>query len=353
MVDEKRKRLLLHAMSQVNQKASAQTQLTSDILSRDQLLPFIRKVEAIVSEHDINSAVLAYWSSSDVKWILPSRSELLDLSKTEITISSFSEERDEELDEFLFACASTDLNVVLYGALASSSNQSSEYECCGSLDANVVRRVIQNMAPYFEFIDPMDANKLESAILKCPSQQTTAHLMNSLQHKWKELKLSLPETAQAFQQQKESIGQTDAVKITTEEEQWVRISNNYPYPIANPFRMLDSITNASEKYKEQLKLIENLLALLAGICLSISAQNEPKILADLRDYVSHGVSMGHWREIIRKSVAAWKGSSTKEIKLAKHISQLKIEQTERGFGKAVEQLIRARNDFAHHRGPTA
>jgi hypothetical protein len=133
----------------------------------------------------------------------------------------------------------------------------------------------------------------------------------------------------------------------------MRIANYYPYPIASPFRTLESITNASEKYKEQLKLIENLLALLAGISLAVSAQNEPAVLADLRECVAAGVSMGHWRVLIRKCTVGWKGSSTKDIPIAKAITGLRMELTEKGFGKCVEQLIRTRNDFAHHRGPTA
>jgi hypothetical protein len=57
--------------------------------------------------------------------------------------------------------------------------------------------------------------------------------------------------------------------------------------------------------------------------------------------------------MIRKSTVAWRTSSTKDIPLAKAIGALRIEHTTTGFGKAVEQLIRTRNDFAHHRGPTA
>jgi hypothetical protein len=351
MVDEKRKRLFLHNLSQPSQqRAQAQAGLQSISLRKDQILPFFRKVETLILEHELSSATLNYWSSNDASWMKPAKGDLLELSQVSSSITSFSEERDDELDEFCFACLSSELSVVVYGFALEATGEALQYELAGTLDPQLVKRVLQGLSPYLEFIDPLDAHKLDAAISRISSQKTMPHFMNSLQHNWGEL--NMPES-KIPARLAEKATPAVAAAANTEEQLWIRISSNYPYPIANPFRALDSITNASEKYKEQLKLIENLLALLAGICLSISAQNEPKILADLRDYVSHGVSMGHWREIIRKCVTAWKSSSAKEIPLAKSISALRIELTERGFGKAVEQLIRARNDFAHHRGPTA
>lgn len=351
MVDEKRKRLILHNLNQAAQSGKQPTNLLPDLLRRDQILPFIRKVERLLTEHEQSSAALAYWSSSDAGLLAANRSELQELSQAGPTLFSFSEDRDDELDEFCFACISSELNVVLHGAALENNADGLLYECSGSLDASVVKRVLHALSPYLEFIDPLEASKLETSVGRFSTLKTMPHFVNSLQHNWGELKLPAP--SHVSPQKTQAVNTAASVQAPSEEELWNRVSSNYPYPIANPFRALDSITNASEKYKEQLKLIENLLALLAGICLSISAQNEPRILSDLRDYVSHGVSMGHWREIIRKCVSAWRHSSAKEIPLAKSISSLRIEQTERGFGKAVEQLIRARNDFAHHRGPTA
>ena len=371
MVDEKRKRQIIHQLAQVAPAGQLKSVLRSASLRREEVLAFIRKIEKLVAEQDLRNSSIFYWSSCEASWMMPERSDLFELSRTVSSVFRFSEDRQEQLEEFCFSCIGSELSVVLYGFCVESDSDVVTYECVGSLDAPVTKRVLQTMSPYLEFIDPLDAHKLDSSLTKMSAPQTVPHFMNSLQHYWGELcvppSARTGPTAQTTQitqtgpavksapgaTKSQSTGSAAQNTDANQEQSWIQLSSTYPYPIANPYRALDGITNASEKYKEQLKLIENLLALLAGMCLSISAQNEPRILAELREYVGHGVSMGHWRELIRKSVSSWKNNSTKEIPLAKAISNLRIEQTAVGFGKAVEQLIRTRNDFAHHRGPTA
>lgn len=332
--------------------------------TRAELLPFLRKIEKTMIEQEQirNQLVLVYWSSSDVANLLPQKQELLILSRASLACSAFSEHRQGDGDEFAFIVMSKELSIIVYGQATDSIASSHMYECSISFDPNSIMQVTQTLTPYWEFADAREADKLDRAIKKLGSIQSLANFTNLLKTEWTGIKTApMKETGienAPVVQLPSPIVKMEQELITEPElaqssDLMQRIANDYPYPIANPYRTLQCITEASEKYKEQLRLVENLLALLAGISLSITAQNDPGIVSVLRTSLISGVSVGHWRELIRKCTVAWKESSTKDIPLAKAIIGLRLELVERDFGKAVEQLVRARNDFAHHRGPTA
>lgn len=379
MVDEKRKQELIQLLQQQEHKPTA---LVPSSLHRAQLLPFMRKIEKLIQQHEAQHAAAVYWSSTDAKWMQPEREALHALTQSTLACPAFSEHRQEPLDEFCFLVSNKELCLAIYGYCIDPSAQNPTYHCLGSFDSRLVKRVFDAMLPYWEFIDPVDADNIDAALIKLGLPSAAPHLVNSLSIEWSELNLAgakseaqlaqpvlVSSAEKSLELAHSTLGASNAAALaphpatdllpypsmaTAGIDQFaMRIASLYPYPIASPYRTLESITNASEKYKEQLKLIENLLALLAGISLSISAQNEPKILFDLKDCVAMGVSMGHWRVLMQKCTKGWKGTSTAEIPLAKAIAGLRIELSEKGFGKAVEQLIRTRNDFAHHRGPTA
>ncbi len=370
--------------------------IAASVLQRDDLLSYIRKIEntllaqgaAHVHSAFMQSALI-YWSSKDVSYMLPERSALQSLAGATMACAAFSEHRQEQsadgkpaqTDEFCFVLLGKELSVIVYGFCLEPAGAKSIYQCFLSFNAQMIMGACKSMAPYWEFIDPLEADKLTETIARLGKVQCLPHYVNTLGQLWSDFgtksagsqghayEASGPDPAASTGGAKanaagrlvssgigsgiaaQSAAQTAA---QTAEELWMKICHTYPYPVASPYRLLDCVTNPAEKYKEQLKLIENLLALLAGISLSISAQNAPRALADLKDCIAMGVSMGHWRELIRKCTVAWKNSSIKDVPLAKDILGLKIEHIDKSpFGKSVEQLIRARNDFAHHRGPTA
>ena len=335
-------------------------------MQRVELLPFLRKIEKLVCEQPTfqQQCAAVYWSSSDASWMIPARAVQLALTQATLACPIFSEHRQNQNEEFFFALVSKELSVIVYGTSTDAGQGPNAagptYQCTVSFNSQQVRRACQTMSFYWEFIDPMEADKLDGSIRRLGDGKTSAHFISSLGIEWDTLKAPPPAPVESKPKKKSSTSsevtaEKGSASVAPKVDDWQqRMAHDYPYPIANPYRTLECITNASEIYKEQLRLIENLLALLAGISMAISAQNEPGVLTDnIKDWFAMGVSVGHWRELIRRCTVSWKSSSTKDIPLAKAISELRVEQTEKAFGKAVEQLIRARNDFAHHRGPTA
>nr|MDP9479240.1 hypothetical protein [Actinomycetota bacterium] len=130
-----------------------------------------------------------------------------------------------------------------------------------------------------------------------------------------------------------------------------RISASYPYPLAHGFRSLTRTADPRDLYREQLRFAENLLAFLASVSLALlRAGDRPPSGLDLKRLWSGGISPGDWREIIQRCSKVFAGY--RDIPLAGAIQRLKIGSEEKGFGRDVIELIRAKNDYKHDRAPT-
>jgi hypothetical protein len=130
-----------------------------------------------------------------------------------------------------------------------------------------------------------------------------------------------------------------------------QIANFYPFPIAYGFRLLGSIVNPAQLYKEQLRVAENLLAFLGSVSLALlQEQDRQETGIDLKEYWQGGISPGHWRDIVARSAKVF--ATYKDDPLAEHIHRLNIGSDKKGFGSDVAALIKAKNDFKHDRGPT-
>jgi hypothetical protein len=129
-----------------------------------------------------------------------------------------------------------------------------------------------------------------------------------------------------------------------------QVANFYPFPIAYGYRLLASISNPTDLYKEQLRVGENILAFLASVAMSlIQPADRASVGLDVRDVWDGGASPGHWREIIGKCCKVL--STYKDHPLSASIVRLHITAEKRAFGAAVQQIIAAKNDFKHDRGP--
>jgi hypothetical protein len=129
-----------------------------------------------------------------------------------------------------------------------------------------------------------------------------------------------------------------------------QVANFYPFPIAYGYRLLASISNPTDLYKEQLRVAENILAFVASVAMSlIQAADRATVGLDVRDVWDGGASPGHWRDIIAKCCKVL--STYKDHPLASSIVGLHIMTVKRGFGASIEKLITAKNDFKHDRGP--
>jgi hypothetical protein len=129
-----------------------------------------------------------------------------------------------------------------------------------------------------------------------------------------------------------------------------QVANFYPFPIAYGYRLLASISNPTDLYKEQLRVGENILAFLASVAMSlIQPDDRASVGLDVCEVWDGGASPGHWRDIIGKCSKVL--STYKDHELASSIVGLQITAEKRGFGAAVHKLITAKNDFKHDRGP--
>lgn len=129
-----------------------------------------------------------------------------------------------------------------------------------------------------------------------------------------------------------------------------QVANFYPFPIAYGYRLLASISNPTELYKEQLRVGENILAFLACVAMSlIQDSDRGSVGLDVRDIWDGGVSPGHWRDVTGRCCKVL--STYKDHPLAASIVGLQVTAEKRGFGAAIQRIIAAKNDFKHDRGP--
>ncbi len=129
-----------------------------------------------------------------------------------------------------------------------------------------------------------------------------------------------------------------------------RISTSYPSPLASGFRSLARIVDPRDLYREQLRFAENLLAFLASVSLALLREEDrAKAGIDIRKHWSGGVSPGDWKEITQRCSKVFAGY--RDVPLASAIQRLKIGSEQKGFGRDIIELIRAKNDYKHDRGP--
>ena len=130
-----------------------------------------------------------------------------------------------------------------------------------------------------------------------------------------------------------------------------RISTSYPYPLAYGYRALMGGGDPGDLYREQLHFAENILAFLASVSLALLRVGDlEKTGLDLKRLWSGGISPGDWREIIQRCSKVF--ADYRDVPLAAAIQRLKIGSEQKGFGRDVIELIRAKNDYKHDRGPS-
>ncbi len=110
------------------------------------------------------------------------------------------------------------------------------------------------------------------------------------------------------------------------------------------------VVDVTALYKEQLRIAENVLAFLASVSLALlKNEDRGKTGLDLEKYWRGGISPGDWRDVLGKCSKVFAGY--RDVPLATAIYKLKILSENKGFGKDVIELIRAKNDYKHDRVP--
>lgn len=128
-----------------------------------------------------------------------------------------------------------------------------------------------------------------------------------------------------------------------------QISSSYPFPIAFGFRSLASVVDHRDLYRDQLRIAENILAFLASVSLAL-LREEDRSRIDPGKYWRSGISPGDWREIVMLCSKVFTDYEDNPLALA--IKRLNIQSEKKGFGLDILELIKAKNDYKHDRGPT-
>lgn len=133
------------------------------------------------------------------------------------------------------------------------------------------------------------------------------------------------------------------------------VSNFYPYPLAYGYRLLRSITNPAELYKEQLRLAENILAYIASVSLALLDDEQRQYLNQKFQQSAlqcwrGGISAGHWIDLAIHAAEQLEQRSSAPFFRA--LVNLKLNKDKTGFGGILRNLIKAKNDYKHDRGPS-
>jgi hypothetical protein len=129
-----------------------------------------------------------------------------------------------------------------------------------------------------------------------------------------------------------------------------RIADTYPLPLAYSWSLLQGIWDPRDRYIEQLRHAENMLAFLGSVSLAILDQVDyERAQLDLKLPWQGGISFGAWKLIVQRSAKVFQ--TYENNPLASDIRKLRIGSENKGFGADIAALISARNDFHHGRGP--
>ncbi|MGF1471079.1 MAG: hypothetical protein ACFB50_04950 [Rubrobacteraceae bacterium] len=125
---------------------------------------------------------------------------------------------------------------------------------------------------------------------------------------------------------------------------------SYPLPLAFGYGLLKSKWDSRERYREQLRFAENVLAFLASVSLATLQKLGHEVAEiDVERYWQGGISPGDWREITGRCSRVF--AKHENYPLAAAIQRLNIRSEKKGFGKDIGELIRKKNDYKHDRGP--
>lgn len=129
-----------------------------------------------------------------------------------------------------------------------------------------------------------------------------------------------------------------------------RVADTYPLPLAYSWSLLRGLWDPRDRYMEQLRHAENMLAFLGSVSLAmLDEEDYERAQIDVKLPWQGGISFGGWKVLAQRSAKVFR--TYQDHPLATAIHKLKIGTETKGFGGDVAALISARNDFHHGRGP--
>jgi hypothetical protein len=134
-----------------------------------------------------------------------------------------------------------------------------------------------------------------------------------------------------------------------------RVAKSYPYTLAYSYRLLSGIATPAELYKEQLRLAENLVSFVASVAMALLEEEQfdvlnQKIQEGALSCWRGGISPGDWLSLAIHAIDQLPQDDAST--LVSGLKGLQINKDKRGFGKLVRELIKAKNDHKHDRGPS-
>lgn len=132
--------------------------------------------------------------------------------------------------------------------------------------------------------------------------------------------------------------------------------HDFPFPIATGYRQLTGLATYTERYKELLRLAENLIAFVGSATLALLDPDrlkalDQKISGPALGYWKGGISPGNWLDFCIHATLQMAEQPRNE--LTEHFIKLQMHKEKKGsIGETFRKLVRAKNDFKHDRGPS-
>lgn len=139
-----------------------------------------------------------------------------------------------------------------------------------------------------------------------------------------------------------------------------QVRNFYPFALAYAYRLLSAILDPPERYREQLRVAENILAFLGSVGLALAAHtgalsdnsNEKLTNEFLAASWQGGISPGHWRSVAHHAGELMR--SNRQLAAVDSFAALWFRGSGRrqsDFGGHLKTLVEIKNDYKHDRGP--
>jgi type I restriction enzyme M protein len=144
------------------------------------------------------------------------------------------------------------------------------------------------------------------------------------------------------------------------EELDFQVRNFFPYPLAYAYRTLSAIQEPTLLYAEQMRVVENILAFVATVGLSLAAHVGALARPDNTSVTSErltgiwrgGISPGDWQALGRDSARLMRPEANHPA--VDGFASLWFKgrgSRESDFARMTRELVGLRNAYAHNRGP--
>jgi hypothetical protein len=137
-----------------------------------------------------------------------------------------------------------------------------------------------------------------------------------------------------------------------------RVRNFYPFPLAYTYRSLQAIGEPAQQHEEILRIVENVVAFLAGVGLStakfeglIPNPDTPNLREhELKDAWRGGIALGTWKTLAHATAKELRSNSTTSLG-SDYASIWFSGSRQSELDKCVDEVVKIRNDTSHGRGP--